>query len=74
MTHKFTDHKVRLYRTITTSVVVRPNSVGNVAIVEEEGEEVLDIIDSNLFCDTCGMLYDDGELDDHGISEEWDEV
>ena len=67
------DHRVLLHRSLTTAVVITPDANGNVVVNEEAGEEIVDIIDTHLYCDTCGVLgYD--ELADHGIAELWEEV
>ena len=68
----YTDHKVRLHRSLTTSVLVTPDADGNVRIVEEDGEDIIDIIDTHLYCDTCGLLTVE-EYADHGIGEYWEE-
>ena len=73
MTAKMADHKVRIHCTLVTSNVIKPNENGDVVVVEEEGEEVIDFIESRLVCDSCGILgYD--ELEDHAISENWQEA
>lgn len=42
---------------------------GNI-VVDRSTEEVVDYLDSHIYCSVCGLLgYD--EYEDHGISEDW---
>jgi hypothetical protein len=66
-------HKLTIQRTITVETDVTVTSDGNISTPEGAVEEVVDFMESHLYCSTCGLLAPD-EYEDHGISEFWEEV
>ena len=67
------DGQVTLTRTVTTQEQVTPDKGGNIPSVITN-QEIIDVGETYLTCSRCGILADDRELQDHGVSEYWEEV
>lgn len=67
------DGEVVYTRTTTIQEQVTPDKGGNIPLVTAN-QVVIDVSDAYLTCSRCGILADDRELQDHGVSEYWEEV
>lgn len=46
---------------------------GNIRVVDGYKEELIDTLESRVWCSECGLLGSD-EMEDHGLVEDWQEV
>lgn len=74
MTVQKCDGELSLVRTeINSYDHVEVTENGDITLGENYSEEVLDVLETSIWCDKCKKLGSD-EYEAHGISEDWQEV